>query len=588
MKRSMSYLETFRQHRVLLSLPIALAVLVAAWFVLGTPSSYQSSASLWINYAAPADSSVGESNPAVTPPSSVEQQVISELLTTKSFALAVARRSRLGSYLVANPSPGFSPTALFGGGGSLNNRILAALGPKKVATTTPGPQVLQISYEGPTAAVAVSTLNAILSELQAETNRFSQQDIANARSYYQAQVATATQALATARQQLSLYQIAHPSAPATDPNLVALTAGVTNASAALTAASEPLNDAAGAAGTSANGVNVQVLDQASTPLGPTSGKKKDLEGILGGLLGGCLISFLGTIALTRRKSDPWEDELTEVAPRLTEVAPRQPRIGERLAPAEPIAARFETTAAVAVHGRSTRSRKALGGPLAFLDEALGAAHAAASSDAGVPDDAAVAAGGPADAAASSADGVAAGAAVFADPGVPADAVVSSADAGVPADGAALVAAKATAARANGKPASSRKGARRLLPFAEAGVVSGDAADALATAKTAPANGKPASSRKGARRLLPFAEAEVVSGDAADALAKATVAPADGKPASSGKAHYAPIFASAPSAVADGAAAPTNGKSPRSGKERRRRVPKVDISDEGTPRGADSP
>jgi hypothetical protein len=550
----------------------------------------------------------------------VEQQVLSELLSTKSFALAVARRSLLGSYLAAHPSPGFSPTALLGGGGSLNIRILAALGPKKVTTATPGPQVLQVSYEGPTAAVGVSTLNAILSQLQAETSRFSQQDIANAHNYYEAQVAAATDALATARHELSLYQIANPNAPASDPNLVALTAGVTNASAALTAASEPLNGAAGAADAAATGVSVQVLDPASTPLGPTSGKKKDLEGILGGLLAGCLISFLGMIALTRRKSDPWEDELTEVAP-------RQPRIGERLAPAEPIVARFETTAALAVHGRSTRSRRALGGPLAFLDEALGAAHAAASPDAGVPDDAAVAGGGAA-AAGSSADGVAAGATVFADVGIAADAVGSSADAGVPAADAALAVADATAAPANGKPASSRKGARRLLPFAEAGVVSGDATDALAEATAAPANGKAAPSRKGARRLLPFAdagvvddvtddaladataapangkqassrkgarhllpfaEAAMVSGDTTDALAEATAAPANGKPASSRKSvPYPPIFADAPTGVADGAAAATNGKSPRSGKERRRRGTKVDSSEEGTPRGVDSP
>ena len=113
-----SYRDAFRQHRLLLSLPVVLAFLIAAWFVVGAPNSYESSASLWVNNSAPAASSLGDANPGLTPPSTVEEGVITELLATKSFALAVGRRSLLRPYLASHQTQGFSPTALFGGGGS--------------------------------------------------------------------------------------------------------------------------------------------------------------------------------------------------------------------------------------------------------------------------------------------------------------------------------------------------------------------------------------------------------------------------------------------------------------------------------------
>ena len=105
MKKSTSYRETIRQHRLLLSLPIALAVLIAAWLVLSAPKSYVSQASLWIDNSGPVGSSLGNSNPAVTPPSNVEQNVLLELLATKSFAVSVARTSLLGPYLDHSSGP---------------------------------------------------------------------------------------------------------------------------------------------------------------------------------------------------------------------------------------------------------------------------------------------------------------------------------------------------------------------------------------------------------------------------------------------------------------------------------------------------
>jgi hypothetical protein len=80
---------------------------------------------------------------------------------------------------------------------------------------------------------------------------------------------------------------------------------------------------------------VQVVDAPTVPPGPTSGMSKQLLGILGGLLAGVLISFLGTVALTRGKSNPWEDELAVANPIPVAVRPSsapepQPALPKRI------------------------------------------------------------------------------------------------------------------------------------------------------------------------------------------------------------------------------------------------------------------
>jgi hypothetical protein len=312
-KKSTSYRQTFRQHRLLLTAPIVAAVLIAAVLMLGSPKSYESTASLWVDTPATTDSSLGNLNVAITPPSTQEQDVFTELLATPNFALTVGHHSLLGPYLAGHSSGGLLSGLLGGGGGSLDSQIRSALGPKQITSTVPGPQVLQISFSGPTPAVAQSTLNALVSELQGDSELFSQQHNQSALNYYKAQVQTATQAILQARNQADAYRNQHPNATtASDPNLAALSTAETAAGSQLTQANAGLGAAASAVKDGATVTQVHVIDAAG-PAVATSGKKKALEGIVAGLLAGALISFLGTIALTRRESDPWEDEIAEAA-----------------------------------------------------------------------------------------------------------------------------------------------------------------------------------------------------------------------------------------------------------------------------------
>lgn len=310
MKKTTSYRETFRQHRLLLSLPIILATIIAGVFVLGSAKSYESTASLWVDSPASDASTLGNLNPALTPPSQSEQDIVTELLATHSFDLTVGHQSALGPYL-ASHSGGSGLSGILsklGGGGSLDDQIIGALGPSNVLTTTPGPQVLEIDYIGPTPAVAQSTLKTLVNELQRNSVRLSQQHAQAAAAYYKGQVQAATAGLASARDATTAYMRQHPGATSSDPNLNALITAQGAASSQLTQANANLNAAVSSNG---GGSAVQVLDAASFPPGPTSGKKKVLEGLVGGLIVGAMLSFLGTLLLTRGKSDPWEDQLEE-------------------------------------------------------------------------------------------------------------------------------------------------------------------------------------------------------------------------------------------------------------------------------------
>lgn len=314
MKKSTTYRQTFRRHRLLLSLPVVIGVLIAGGLTFTSGKSYESSASLWVDNPATTDSSLGNLNPAMTPPSTEEQDVLTELLATPGFDLAVGHQSLLGSYLASHKSGGLG--SIVGGGGSLNVQIMTELG-TNVTSAIPGPQVLQINYVGPTPAVAQSTLKAIVAQLQQDSSSYAQQHTAGALSYFQAQANTASQELVSARNQADAYRAQHPTATSqSDPNLAALQAAETAAGNSLSQAQGQLSQAkaavkGGAAATAAT--VVRTIDAPSLPMGPTTGKKKQVEGILAGLLGGLVVAFLGTIALTRRESDPWEDELAEAA-----------------------------------------------------------------------------------------------------------------------------------------------------------------------------------------------------------------------------------------------------------------------------------
>lgn len=311
MKKSAPYRLTFQRHRRLFVLPIVLATILAAWTAFGHPSSYESTASLWVDKPASAQSSLGNLNPAELPPAQQEQQVLMELLTTRSFMTTVADSSGLTQHLAGQGSDGFGPAALLSrltGPKSMQDQIVNALGPAHVTTITPGPQVLQISYTAADPAVARQTLQAIVTGLERESTNLGRRHSEVAVDYYRAQVQAASKTLSSLRDQIAAYQRSHPTRGAKDPGLAALQTAAGAANGRLNDANANLSQAAGAAEAGSDGSAVHLLDAPTAPLGPTSGMKRRVTAIVGGLFAGLVISCLAVVVLTPTRRDPWEDE----------------------------------------------------------------------------------------------------------------------------------------------------------------------------------------------------------------------------------------------------------------------------------------
>jgi uncharacterized protein involved in exopolysaccharide biosynthesis len=297
-----NYLKTFKRHRILLLLPIALTCILAVWTVAGSPKSYEATSSLWVDTPPPEASSLIDVDPAVAPPADQHQLFLIELLKTRAFRLAVADKSPLRRHFETSTAQGWGPTDLLArirSKAPLDARLAAALNEKRVFSTVAGPQVLQIGLRGPTPEVAAGTLRALIAEFEAQRVRLSRQRNITLLGHYRSQSQAAAKGLVAARQGVAEYRRAHPEAAASDPQLKALRRAEKSATSELTSATANVRQASTAlerSGVSQSGTIV--LDEPRLPTGPVHGLKTLVLAIFGGFLTGALISVLGLIALT--------------------------------------------------------------------------------------------------------------------------------------------------------------------------------------------------------------------------------------------------------------------------------------------------
>src|SRR3954454_18475232 len=101
------YRRTFQQHRRLLLTPIIVAAGLALWTAGGAPKSYQSHTSLWVDYPPPAPSSLTVTDPSMRTPADQHKLILDELMQTRDFRVAVARRGPLARYLQSGPAKGW-------------------------------------------------------------------------------------------------------------------------------------------------------------------------------------------------------------------------------------------------------------------------------------------------------------------------------------------------------------------------------------------------------------------------------------------------------------------------------------------------
>lgn len=316
------YRDTFRKHRILFCLPPLLIAVAVGVLAFGASKKYDSYASLWIDNGPLVGSSLDSTTGSQ--PSGGEQTLLNELLSTKNFPLDVGNGSSLKAYIKSQ-----------GGTSQQQASNLATAVRADTSSTAPGPQVLEVSFTGPTPDIAESTLQSLITHLQGSMTQYGQAFGQSAQAYYQAQVNSATAALTKATAAATAYARSHPGATgANSQSYATLLAAETSATGQLASATTQLNQASVQASGAGTSTLVRVIDPPSAPSTPTSGKKKAAEMIGGGLVGGILISFLIIVAMTPTIEDRWDDELEAYDPAgLTppQPAPAQASSGYQLA-----------------------------------------------------------------------------------------------------------------------------------------------------------------------------------------------------------------------------------------------------------------
>jgi hypothetical protein len=226
-----------------------------------------------------------------------EQTTLTQLLTLQSFREKVAERSPWPAYLKSHSVEGWGPAAIVaslrGGGGSLDARINGALDPKRVTSAVPaGPNVLQITYDAPSPALAKETLQALVAEYRAERVALP----ADLLTVYAQQLQHASAAAIAADEKLARYRRRHPGRGGSR-TVKKLESAKQVATYQAAQARKALQAASGAA--SEPDPTVRVIDEATLPAVPTTGRKRLFKGVLAGLFAGLLVSGLGVVALTK-------------------------------------------------------------------------------------------------------------------------------------------------------------------------------------------------------------------------------------------------------------------------------------------------
>jgi uncharacterized protein involved in exopolysaccharide biosynthesis len=308
------YRQTIRRYPRVLAMPIVFCAIMALWVVAGSPKQYESGASLWVDHAAPAPSSLTQTDSFVqTTPADQELQIINELLTTRDFRLAVAQRGPLGRYLSSNPSAGWGPGVLLSslrGASPLDQQVLAELGPKRLTLEAKGPQVLHIAYQSGSPTVAAGTVKALVEEVNARLATFAAQRSRTTITVAQGAVAAASKSVVQARQRIDAYRAGNPGANSGDAQFVALLKAERAAARDLNGTTARLNEVSSGKAAAAAATSFTLIDAPRAPIAPVSGKKSLVMAIFGGLFAGGLISALILITLT--PSRPQAPELREV------------------------------------------------------------------------------------------------------------------------------------------------------------------------------------------------------------------------------------------------------------------------------------
>ncbi len=303
------YSQTFKSHWKLLVAPILIAAVVSAWFTFGAARTYRSSIALWIDNGVATASSMSDGTGSVGP-ATFEGQVLTELLSVPRFDIDVAQASKLVNFYTDGGSGGgFSPSVI------LSRRhpapplaqAAASVG-YGVTAVAQGPQVLDITYTGPSPQSAQSVVRAVVAELGHASAKFGVNAGQAEAKFYSRKLRSATKVAQGTEGALLSYEQDHPTADAGDAGYDALNSEARAAAARV--ASLQLDNAAATNQQQAQGnATISVIDPATQPSQQVAGLGQRAVGLVVGALAGAIISLVALLLLAPSAKRPWDAEL---------------------------------------------------------------------------------------------------------------------------------------------------------------------------------------------------------------------------------------------------------------------------------------
>ena len=297
------YLDVLRRHKVLVLLPIVLALAVSVPLAVKKPHKFVGSTTVWFDTAVPNPSSLDPGQPySGSSPAQSGQAVFQELIATRQFLVAVGREGPLAARLATQGVPATS----------IDDKIVATL-QSAFGLVPVGPQVLKLTMTGPDPSIIGGTLDSLVAQYSAQVASAHESRGKSQALYFQSQLSPKHAALNQAIRQLQDYQAANPTAPFTDPTLQRYVNLANTAQADVTNAESSYAQAL--LGLKHVGIDAtfHVIDKPLAPVAQGRMKKILFTGAAG-LLGGLLVSVLVLAALaaadhTARRPEDIEDSL---------------------------------------------------------------------------------------------------------------------------------------------------------------------------------------------------------------------------------------------------------------------------------------
>jgi uncharacterized protein involved in exopolysaccharide biosynthesis len=291
------YMRTFRRHKLLIILPVVLALVIGVGYEYSSPGHYQASGTLWADEPVPNSSSLFSQTPPNPSPASQAASVLSELLATDQFLAKVGPRSPWAAYLRQHPD------AL--------HTVFASL-QKNTSVGALGPQVVGVTYQSTDAATTAPMVRAIMDAFVAQLVTLQKSRDQQQINYDKQNLQSAATALSSAQDQLRQYLFAHPQAPGAtvDPTVTQLSGNVAQAQTLYGSAVSNLNSSQLGLSSVADSSQLHVIDAPSAAASQGRKKKLAYAGI-GGLFAGLVIAILLLSWLVSKDTSPWNAEDVE-------------------------------------------------------------------------------------------------------------------------------------------------------------------------------------------------------------------------------------------------------------------------------------